>query len=125
MTALTTEARSDLITAFSGLGFKVYSVAPPVPKAPSIVIVPDSPWVRPDRVGSNLNYEVRWRVLAVISPRNNEVSQLDSENAVDAILAAMPAGYLVTQVGPPSITDTGAQGSVITIEIAVSAHMKE
>lgn len=125
MTALTTEARTALTTALSGLGFTVYDVAPPAPKPPAIVVIPDSPWVRPDRIGSALNYEVRWRVLAVISPRNNSAAQRDTEDAVDAILAALPAGYAVELVGAPQLTDVGAQGTVITTEINVSVRMKE
>ena len=125
MTALTTEARLALTSAFSGLGYKVYDVAPPVPVPPCVVVIPDSPWVRPDRVGSILNYEVRWRVLAVISPRQNAAAQLDTENAVDALLSALPAGYAVELVGAPQLTDVGAQGTVTTTEINVSVRMKE
>ena len=125
MTALTTESRTTLAAAFTGQGYRVYDTPPPVPTPPCIVFIPDSPWIRPGRVGSNLNYEVRWRILVVIKPRKNSAEQLDAENAVDTILGLMPAGFEVAQVGPPQLTDTGAQGTVITTEIAVSAHMKE
>ena len=125
MTALTTEARLQLTAAFAGLGYTVYEVVPAVPKPPCIVVVPDSPWVRVDRIGSPLSYEVRWRVMAVISPRQNAAAQLDTENAVDAILGAIPAGYSVDSVGPPQLTDVGAQGVVTTTEITVSVRMKE
>ena len=125
MTALTTESRQLLTTAFAGLGYTVYDVAPPTPKPPCVVVIPDSPWVRPDRIGSTLNYEVRWRVLAVISPRQNAAAQLDTENAVDALLSALPAGFAVDSVGAPQLTDVGAQGTVTTTEINVSVRMKE
>lgn len=125
MTALTTESRAALATAFNGLGYTVYSVAPPVPKPPCVVIIPDSPWVRPDRIGSTLHYEVRWRVLAVISPRKNDAAQLDTENAIDTLLHAIPAAYSVELVGAPQLTDVGAQGTVTTTEINVSVRMKE
>lgn len=125
MTALSTEAREDLVDSLAGLGLKVYSVAPAVPSPPCAVVIPDAPWIRPTRIGSNLNYEVRWRILVVISPRKNDAAQLDVENAVDAILNALPPHYLVSLVGQPNLTDTGAQGTVITTEINVSANMKE
>jgi len=89
------------------------------------VVVPDSPWIQPTRLGSNLNYRVRWRVLLVISPRNNAAATLDIEDAVDDILGLIPSGYLVDLVGPPQLQDTGAQGTVYTTEINVSAQMKE
>lgn len=125
MTALTTEAREALVTAFSGQGLQVYTTVPAVPRPPAVVIVPDSPWIVPERIGSNLNYRVRWRVLVVISPRNNEAATLDIENAVDALLPLIPEGFSWDIVNPPQLNDVGAQGTVYTTEINVSAHMKE
>ena len=79
----------------------------------------------PERIGGRLNYRVRWKLLVVISPRKNDAASLDTENAIDAILALIPGGFTVDQVGPPSLTDIGAQGTVVTTEINVQAHMKE
>jgi hypothetical protein len=125
VTALTTEARTTLATALAGTGYRVFSTAPAVPTTPSLVIIPDSPWINPERLGSVLNYVCRWKILVVISPRKNDAAAADTETAVDAVLALMPAGFNVTQVGPPQLTDIGAQGTVVTTEIYVSAHMKE
>lgn len=125
MTALTTEARQTLVAAFAPTGIKVYDTVPAVPAPPCIVIVPDTPWLLPERLGSNLNYRARWRVLVVISPRNNAQAVLDIENAVDDCLGLIPTGFNVDLVNPPSLSDTGAQGTVYTVELAVSAHMKE
>lgn len=123
--ALSTEARTALITALEGNAYRVYDTMPAVPKPPAIVIIPDSPWIVPERVGSNLNYRVRWRVLVVVSPRNNEVATTDIEAAVDVVLANIPATMNVEQVNAPQLQDTGAQGTVLTTEINVSAHWKE
>jgi len=125
MTALSTEARQALIAALEGNGIKVYDTVPAVPKPPCIVVTPDGPWIQPERIGSNLNYQVRWRVLVVISPRNNEAATIDVENAVDTVLSLIPATMTVEQVNAPQLQDTGAQGTVITTEINVSAHWKE
>jgi hypothetical protein len=125
MTALSTESRTTLAAALTSHGYKIYSTAPAIPITPSIVIVPDAPWITPERIGSNLNYRVRWKLLVVISPRKNDAASIDTENAVDVILGLIPAGFTVDQVGPPALTDLGAQGTVITTEINVQAHMKE
>ncbi len=125
MTALTTESRTALASAFTGLGYKVYAAVPNVPTPKSIVIIPDTPWILPNRIGSSLSYEVFWKVIVTVSPRNNDAAQLDSENAVDIILGAIPNPYTFTRVGPPQLTDVGAQGTVITTEINVSVRMKE
>lgn len=122
--ALTTDSREALVTAFSGQGLQVYTTVPAVPRPPAIVIVPDSPWITHERGGS-LGYRVRWRVLIVISPRNNEAATLDVENAIDALLPLIPAGYTWDVVNPPQLNDVGAQGTVYTTEINVSVSMKE
>jgi hypothetical protein len=124
MTALSTEAREELVTAFTGQGLKVYTTVPAVPKPPCIVVIPDSPWIQPTRLGSNLNYRVRWKVLVVISPRNNEAATLDIEDAVDLVLGLIPSGYVAELVSPPQLADTGAQGSVYTTEISVTVQMQ-
>lgn len=125
MTALTTEARTTLTAALAASGLKVYDTVPSVPNPPCIVVVPDTPWLLPERLGSTLNYRARWRILIVISPRNNAQAVLDIEDAVDSCLGLIPTGFNVDLVNPPSLSDTGAQGNVYTVELAVSAHMKE
>jgi hypothetical protein len=125
MTALSTESRQALIGAFEGHGIRVYETVPAVPKPPAVVITPDAPWIVPERLGTPLNYRVRWRVLVVISPRNNEAATVDIEDAVDTLLALVPSTFNVEQVNPPQLQDVGAQGTVLTTEINISAHWKE
>lgn len=122
--ALTTDSREALVTAFTGQGLQVYTTVPAVPRPPAVVIVPDSPWITHER-GGTLGYRVRWRVLIVISPRNNEAATLDVENAIDALLPLIPAGFSWDVVNPPQLNDVGAQGTVYTTEINVSVSMKE
>ena len=124
MTALTTEARLAITSAVTGLGYKVYTSTPPVPIPPSIVIMADSPWVIPERLG-RLSYRTQWRLMVVVNPRKNSAAQLDAEDAVDTILQALPNYAAVTSIGPPTLMDVGTQGSIITVEISLTASMKE
>ena len=96
--ALTTEARAILITAFSGLGYRIYDTVPGTPITPSVVIVPDSPWIVPSRLGSTLNYRC---------------------------LAQVPNNFSVESVTAPQLLSLGAQGTVISTEINLSIEMKE
>ena len=122
-TPIITESRGDLHTAFTGLGLNVYDYSPPVPQPPCVVILPDSPWVRPDRVGSNLNIEVRWRVLLVVNSKANNAQPNQIEEALEDLLTSIPAGYIVTLVGSPQLTDVGAQGTVTTTELNLSVRL--
>jgi hypothetical protein len=125
MMALTTEARELLIAALTGLGYKVYDNVPTVPVTPSVVIVPDSPWVRARRIGSNLNYECRWRILVSVNARVNDSAIKNTEEAIDVLLAAIPTEFTVESVNAPQLLTLGTQGTVITTEIQVNIQMKE
>ena len=123
--ALTTESRTLLTVALSGNGYKVYDNVPTVPVTPSIVVVPDSPWLRPNRVGSNLNYEVRWRVLVNVNARVNDSATKTTEDAIDTLLGVIPAAFNVESVTAPQLLSLGAQGTVVSTEINLSIQMKE
>ena len=155
MTALTTEARELLIDAFrgtsgpltwsvyqqawsaadgdwasatlivGGAGMRVYDTVPTIPTPPAIVIIPGSPWLLPGRIGSNLNYEARWKILIVIKKRQNAAETIETENAVDTVLDLIPNAFQVVAVNAPQLNDIGSQGTVITTEIDVSIQMKE
>ena len=123
--ALTTESRELLVTALTGNGYRIYDSVPAVPATPSVVIVPDSPWIRPNRIGSPLNYEVRWRVLVNVNPRNNESATKTTEDALDTLLTEIPSTFVVDAVNAPQLLSLGGQGTVMSTEINVSIRMKE
>ena len=123
--SLATESREAIITALSGNGYKVYDTVPATPITPSVVCVPDSPWIRPNRLGSNLNYEVRWRILVNINARVNESATKATEDAIDTLLVALPNTVLVDVINAPQLLSLGAQGTVMSTEINVSMQMKE
>ena len=123
--ALTTEARQLLITALTPSGYRIYDTVPATPITPSVVIIPDSPWIVPSRLGSNLSYRCRWRVLVNINARVNDTATTQTETAIDALLALIPNTVAVESVNAPELLSLGAQGTVITTEINLSIEMKE
>lgn len=125
MTALSTEARELLITAFTNSGYRVYDTVPNIPTPPAIVVRPDSPWLLPVRIGSHLNYEARWIITIVVKKRQNAAETLDTENAVDTVLDLIPNTFTVRTVNAPQMTDLGSQGMAVTTDIEVSIQMKE
>jgi len=123
--ALTTEARGMLIAAFSGHGYRIYNTVPGTPITPSVVVVPDSPWIIPSRLGSTLNYRCRWRVLININARVNDTATMQTEDAVDTLLALVPDNFVVESVIAPQLLSLGSQGTVISTELNLSIEMKE
>ena len=123
--SLATESRELIIDALTGNGYKVYDTVPATPITPSVVCIPDSPWIRPSRLGSNLNYEIRWRILVNINARVNESATKSTEDAIDALLVVLPDTVLVDVINAPQLLSLGAQGTVLSTEINVSMQMKE
>jgi len=123
--SLATESREAIIDALSGNGYKFYDTVPATPITPSVVCVPDSPWIRPNRLGSNLNYEIKWRILININARVNESATKATEDAIDTLLVALPDTVLVEVINAPQLLSLGAQGTVMSTEISVSMQMKE
>lgn len=121
---LCTQARNELAGLLGTVtGFKVHAVAPAVPVPPCIVIVPDTPWIAPERSGSVLNYRLRLKVLVVVDARSNVQGLAKAEAAVERVLLAIGRKFIVDQVSPPGLTDVGAQGSVLVSEISTTAHI--
>lgn len=121
--ALTTSWRGTLKTALASVTSNVYDAAPAAPVAPALVIVADNPWMDPATVGGRLRLEVRYRVMACVQDRGDNLAQL--ETLVENALLAIPAGVTVTEVTAPAALDAGPQGSLLVAEIRLSAHIKE
>jgi hypothetical protein len=124
-TPLSTDARTTLAQNLEQVGVKVWSVAPSVPTPPCIVLKPDTVWIIPRRIGSNLNYEVRFSVLIVADGRTNAQALAKCEELVEKVLTYAGDGFLVEQVGPPLLTDLGGKGSALTVETTITVQVKE
>lgn len=121
---LATQARNELAALLGTVtGFKVHAVAPAVPIANCLVIVPDSPWITPERAGSVLNYRLRLKVLIVVDARVNVQGIAKAEAATEKVLIAIGRKFQVDQVSAPSLTDVGAQGSVLVTEVTTTSHI--
>lgn len=121
MTVAITDAREELLDALDGLSVKVYSTPPPVPQTPSVTVACGSPWMTPARLGGGVNVKVTWKVIIVVRDDANHVPALEA--LVETVLVALPDGFTLDSVGSPSSLDIGAQGSVMAVEILVSAQI--
>lgn len=121
--ALSTDARLELAGLLATVtGYKVQDVAPNVPIPPCLVIVPDTPWIVPERIGSVLNYRLRLKVLVVVDSRNNAAGLKKMESAVEAVVVAIGDTFIIDQISPPQITDTGAT-AVLVSEVSTTSHI--
>jgi hypothetical protein len=122
-TALASDARDELATLLATVtGYKVHKVAPNAPIPPCLVIVPDTPWIVPERIGTVLNYRLRLKVLVVVDSRNNAAALVKMENAVEAVAVAIGDTFIIDQISPPQITDTGSS-AVLVSEVSTTSHI--
>jgi hypothetical protein len=120
MTVPLTDAREELVDALEAdLSVKIYPTAPPVPITPSVSVTCGSPWLTPSRLGRGV--QVTWKVLVTVRDDAGHVPSLEA--LVWAVLGALPDGFTLDNGGPISSLDIGAQGSVMAVEILVSAQI--
>lgn len=125
--ALATQARAEIgavVSTALGTGWKVYLVAPPTPVVPSVTLVPDTPYMRPTRLGT-LNYELRVKLLVAVDMRILNTALNKIESAVETCMTALAPTVQVMEVSPPQVTDIGAQGSILVAEVSIIATIKE
>lgn len=123
--SILTDSRIEICAAITGLGAKVYDYVPATPMPPALVVMPAETWVTPGRIGSRQSVEAFWKITAIVAPRKNDAATVDLEELATGVLGALPDAYQLVRIGAPQVTDFGGQGSNYTMEITVSAHLKE
>jgi hypothetical protein len=120
-----TTSRHELAAYYSSAGITTYPSAPATLVTPCVVILPDSPWIEPNRVGDKIRARMSFTVTAYASAIDNELSLAGVEALVEAIIRATPHGLLITSVGRPVETDQGSQGVTLSAAVNISAQIEE
>ena len=124
MTALSTEARLELHQAFIDAGLPSYSYVPETPSPPAVIVLPDDPYIEPNRLGARLAYRAHFIVAVIVQALDNETALTNAEALIDSVLTAVPSGVTVDRVSRPALDSLGAQGAVYVVEINVSAQVE-
>lgn len=119
--SIITDARGDIVEALGDVGVKVYDVAPKTPIPPCLAVSSGSPWMVPERLGGAMSLRAYWRVMCVVRDGADYLPALEA--LVEDVLEALPDGVTCDSVGPPSVLDIGAQGSVLACDVNISAHL--
>lgn len=113
--------RSTLANAFSSLAATSYSSVPESPIPPAIVIVPSSPYLEPNLIGSVTKVKVNFTVTAIVQYNSNPASLDNLEQLVMGILGAIPQGYIVGSVEKPTPLEIGAS-TMLCADVNVSTY---
>lgn len=123
--ALSTDARDEIATALRSAGIEAFPFPPETPTLPSAIVLPDDPYLIPNRVGVGLTYSAAYSVDCLAQALDNEAGLAAVEALIDSVLAALPNGVTPTRVSRPVIESLGAQGNAYVSSIQVTAQLTE
>tara|TARA_R110000868_G_scaffold135518_1_gene348099 strand:- start:9071 stop:9448 length:378 start_codon:yes stop_codon:yes gene_type:complete len=117
--------RQDLADSLSGVVASVYSTVPESPIPPLAAILPDSPYLESNLIGSTIQVKVNFIISAAVANLNNAAALDNLEQLIISILAAMPSGYVVGDVNRPTVASLANGSTLLIADISVSTYYTE
>ena len=116
------DIRTPLQSALTSIAANVYNGIPEAMTSPSIVLVPDSPYLESTLInGSTTKVKVNMLVTGVVGYSSNAGALTNLEDLMISIISTMPAGYVVGNVSSPAVLEVGA-GNFLTADLQVSTY---
>jgi len=114
--------RTPLKTSLSTIAANVYNGIPETMTSPSIVLVPDSPYLESTLInGTTTKVKINFLVTGVVGYTSNAAALTNLENLMISIISTMPGGYTVGDVSTPTPLEVGA-GKFLTADLQVSTY---
>ena len=114
--------RTPLKTALSTIAANVYNGIPETMTSPSILLVPDSPYLESTLInGSTTKMKINLLVTGVVGYSSNAAALTNLEDLMISIVSTMPNGYVVGDVSAPTPLEVGA-GKYLTADLQVSTY---
>jgi hypothetical protein len=114
--------RTPLQTALTSIAANVYNGIPETMTSPSIVLVPDSPYLESTLInGATTKVKINFLVTGVVAYLNNAAALTNLEDLMIDIISTMPGGYTVGDVSTPTPLEVGA-GKFLTADLQVSTY---
>jgi hypothetical protein len=124
MTASTilSAVRQPLATALAGVTANVFAYVPESVPVPAVVLVPASPYLEFDTIGSDtFRAKINFTISCCVTYSSNPASLDNIEQLIESVVLAIPAGYEVSDVQRPTVTQVGAS-NLLVADIGVSTH---
>ena len=124
MTASTilSAVRTPLANALAGVTANVFSYVPESVPVPAVMIVPDSPYMEFETIGKEtFRAKLNYSITCAVAYNSNPASQDNLEQLITSVVTRIPAGYEVSTVERPTVTQVGAS-TLLVADIRVSTH---
>ena len=118
--------RNTLATALSGAGRVVYAYPREAITPPAIVLVPGSPYIDPQTIGTlGGRYEVKFDLTVIVGATDNQAALANLESMIFTVMANLPAHTAVESWSQPSIEEVSGNQmltSRCTVTLATSGN---
>ena len=116
------DIRTPLATALAGVAGNVYSYVPESVIPPAVVVVPDSPYLELETINkSTIHTKINFTITVAVAYNSNPASLDNIEQLVMSVLAVIPAGYIVSSVERPTVSQVGAS-TLLIADVRVSTY---
>jgi hypothetical protein len=116
------QVRQPLATALSSVAGNVYAFVPESIIPPAIVCVPDSPYIELETINkSTIHAKLNYTISVAVAYNSNPASLDNIEQLIMSVLAVIPAGYVVSSVERPTVTQVGAS-TLLIADVRVSTY---
>jgi len=114
--------RQPLATALASVAGNVYSFVPESVIPPAVVVVPDSPYLELETISkSTIRTKINMTITVAVAYNSNPASLDNIEQLILSVLAVIPAGYIVSSVERPTVTQVGAS-TLLIADVRVSTY---
>ena len=124
MTASTilSAVRTPLANALAGVTANVFSYVPESVPVPAVMVVPDSPYMEFETIGKDtFRAKLNYSITCAVAYNSNPASQDNLEQLITSVVTRIPAGYEVSTVERPTVTQVGAS-TLLVADIRVNVR---
>ncbi len=124
MTASTilSAVRTPLANALAGVTANVFSYVPESVPVPAVMVVPDSPYMEFETIGKEtFRAKLNYSITCAVAYNSNPASQDNLEQLITSVVTRIPAGYEVSTVERPTVTQVGAS-TLLVADIRVNVR---
>ena len=116
------QVRTPLATALSSVAGNIYGFVPETVIPPAVVVVPDSPYLEFETISkTNIRAKINMTITVAVAYNSNPASLDNIEQLIVSVLAVIPAGYIVSSVERPTVTQVGAS-TLLIADVRVSTY---
>jgi hypothetical protein len=116
------QVRQPLANALATVAGNVYSFVPESVIPPAVVVVPDSPYLELETINkTTIHTKINMTISVAVAYNSNPASLDNIEQLLMSVLAVIPAGYIVSSVERPTVTQVGAS-TLLIADVRVSTY---